>query len=131
MPPNVQCLKCTTFDAAHKAAYEQCDIIHRDVSVGNILIVENRDEHPFAGFLHDFDYSSMSDAGSQQDIEMQEGEQAASPYQTGMSVSSLEFNVAAGEGETNKPKEWMVSLPGHPLASHLTSDPGYLLLHGH
>ena len=39
MPPNVQCLKCTTFDAAHKAAYEQCDIIHRDVSVGNIMIV--------------------------------------------------------------------------------------------
>ena len=24
--------------AAHKAAYEQCDSIHRDVSVGNILI---------------------------------------------------------------------------------------------
>ena len=28
-----------SFYAAHKAAYEQCDIIHRDVSVGNIMIV--------------------------------------------------------------------------------------------
>ena len=28
-----------SFHAAHKAAYEQCDIIHRDVSVGNILIL--------------------------------------------------------------------------------------------
>ena len=36
-------------------------ILHRDVSVNNILIVdEPEDQASFAGFIHDFDYSWMS-----------------------------------------------------------------------
>ena len=35
--------------------------MHRDVSVGNILIIDDeKDQADFTGFLHDFDYSSMS-----------------------------------------------------------------------
>ena len=36
-------------------------VLHRDVSIGNVLIVDDEaDQQKFAGFLHDFDYSSMS-----------------------------------------------------------------------
>ena len=36
-------------------------VLHRDVSIGNVLIVDDEaDQQEFAGFLHDFDYSSMS-----------------------------------------------------------------------
>ena len=41
--------------AGHQQAYA-CGILHRDVSEGNILIVDGQ---PFGGFLHDFDYSSF------------------------------------------------------------------------
>ncbi|KAI0750221.1 hypothetical protein C8Q80DRAFT_1166705 [Daedaleopsis nitida] len=44
----------------HRLAMEQAGVLHRDVSVGNILIVDKPDpEAKFHGFLHDFDYSSM------------------------------------------------------------------------
>ena len=47
----------------HKLACEYTKVLHRDVSVGNILIVDLPDrERPFVGFLHDFDYSSMLDS---------------------------------------------------------------------
>ncbi|KAI0750224.1 hypothetical protein C8Q80DRAFT_1253760 [Daedaleopsis nitida] len=43
----------------HKQAYELAGILHRDVSVGNILIVDDPEPgHSYTGFLHDFDYSS-------------------------------------------------------------------------
>lgn len=42
-------------------AWEKAGVLHRDVSVGNILIVDGDDECRFVGFLHDFDYSSMTD----------------------------------------------------------------------
>ena len=36
-------------------------VLHRDVSIGNVLIVDDEaDQTKFVGFLHDFDYSSMS-----------------------------------------------------------------------
>ena len=36
-------------------------VLHRDVSIGNVLIVDDGEgQGKFAGFLHDFDYSSMS-----------------------------------------------------------------------
>ena len=36
-------------------------ILHRDISVGNILIIDDPEEQEqFCGFIHDFDYSSMS-----------------------------------------------------------------------
>ncbi|KAL7279490.1 hypothetical protein ACG7TL_007333 [Trametes sanguinea] len=45
----------------HQQAWLRAGILHRDVSVGNILIVdEPSSEASSCGFLHDFDYSSMS-----------------------------------------------------------------------
>ena len=39
----------------------KCGILHRDISVGNILIVDDPAlQERFCGFLHDFDYSSLS-----------------------------------------------------------------------
>ncbi|KAI0675544.1 hypothetical protein C8Q78DRAFT_1074557 [Trametes maxima] len=44
----------------HRLLWEKADILHRDVSVGNILIKdEKKQDDKFTGFLHDFDYSSM------------------------------------------------------------------------
>ncbi|EMD37066.1 hypothetical protein CERSUDRAFT_124044 [Gelatoporia subvermispora B] len=34
-------------------------VLHRDISAGNVLIVEDHVEKPFKGFLSDFDYSYM------------------------------------------------------------------------
>ncbi|KAI0788321.1 hypothetical protein C8Q74DRAFT_1257359 [Fomes fomentarius] len=42
----------------HKLAC-QAGILHRDISVGNILIVDKEEGSRFKGFIHDFDYSSM------------------------------------------------------------------------
>ena len=45
----------------HRVALTRAGVLHRDISVGNVLIVDNPDDpDTFAGFLHDFDYSSMS-----------------------------------------------------------------------
>ncbi|KAI0689320.1 hypothetical protein C8T65DRAFT_588766 [Cerioporus squamosus] len=45
----------------HRTALTKAGVLHRDISVGNILIVDQpADPNSFAGFLHDFDYSSMS-----------------------------------------------------------------------
>ncbi|KAI0641964.1 hypothetical protein C8Q79DRAFT_918222 [Trametes meyenii] len=44
----------------HRLLWEKANILHRDVSVGNILIKgEKKLDDKFTGFLHDFDYSSM------------------------------------------------------------------------
>ncbi|KAI0750219.1 hypothetical protein C8Q80DRAFT_1166696 [Daedaleopsis nitida] len=41
-------------------AYGRAGLLHRDVSMGNILIVDNPEPgHSYTGFLHDFDYSSV------------------------------------------------------------------------
>ena len=45
---------------AMKEAYKSCSILHRDVSTGNILIVDKPEEGGFVGFIHDFDYSAMT-----------------------------------------------------------------------
>lgn len=40
---------------------ERGGVLHRDVSNGNILIVEDPQMHPASkGILHDYDYSSMT-----------------------------------------------------------------------
>ncbi|KAH9884204.1 hypothetical protein C8Q73DRAFT_796322 [Cubamyces lactineus] len=45
----------------HRLAMERGGILHRDVSSGNILIVDKpRPDQPCAGVLHDFDYSSIT-----------------------------------------------------------------------
>ncbi|KAI0645961.1 hypothetical protein C8Q79DRAFT_1010843 [Trametes meyenii] len=44
----------------HRLLWEKAEILHRDVSVGNILIKDvKKEEDKFTGFLHDYDYSSM------------------------------------------------------------------------
>ncbi|KAI0750211.1 hypothetical protein C8Q80DRAFT_1233155 [Daedaleopsis nitida] len=44
----------------HKKAYEEAGILHRDISVGNIMILDDRDKDDSpTGFLLDFDYSSI------------------------------------------------------------------------
>ncbi|KAI0350409.1 hypothetical protein OH77DRAFT_1413043 [Trametes cingulata] len=44
----------------HQLAMEYGGILHRDVSTGNILIVDQPRQHRTKGVLHDFDYSSMT-----------------------------------------------------------------------
>ncbi|KAM5544098.1 hypothetical protein V8D89_002284 [Ganoderma adspersum] len=45
----------------HRDAMRRGGILHRDISMGNILIVDDPEEHErFCGFIHDFDYSSMT-----------------------------------------------------------------------
>ena len=39
-------------------------VLHRDVSVGNILIVDRPEPNSFRGFIHDFDCSSMTETSS-------------------------------------------------------------------
>ena len=53
-------IECIKFCIAHQDAWEKAEVLHRDVSVGNILIVDDPSTSPFTGFLHDFDYSSMT-----------------------------------------------------------------------
>ncbi|KAI0706502.1 hypothetical protein C8Q76DRAFT_696735 [Earliella scabrosa] len=45
----------------HQQAWERAGILHRDVSIGNILIVDKPREGSFMGFIHDFDYSSVEE----------------------------------------------------------------------
>ncbi|KAI0373612.1 hypothetical protein BV20DRAFT_937438 [Pilatotrama ljubarskyi] len=73
--------------AGHQQARERAQVLHRDVSVGNILIVDEPKEKGFGGFLHDYDYSSIEDED--------EG------YETG-SPSPLQ---SAGDGDDSDQKE--------------------------
>ncbi|KAM5544829.1 hypothetical protein V8D89_001727, partial [Ganoderma adspersum] len=53
----------------HRDAMRRGGVLHRDISVGNILIIDDPDEQEqFCGFIHDFDYSSMSRDVPQGDI---------------------------------------------------------------
>ncbi|KAI0656408.1 hypothetical protein C8Q70DRAFT_1056640 [Cubamyces menziesii] len=45
----------------HQQAMERAGVLHRDISVGNILIVDDTMERAYTGFLHDFDCSFMAD----------------------------------------------------------------------
>ncbi|KAI0826491.1 hypothetical protein BC628DRAFT_1419009 [Trametes gibbosa] len=58
----------------HQQAWEEARVLHRDISLGNILIKDEPDDASDVGFIHDFDYSSMepdsdsdSDSASSQD----------------------------------------------------------------
>ncbi|KAI0761622.1 hypothetical protein BD413DRAFT_589491 [Trametes elegans] len=44
----------------HQLAWEVAGVLHRDVSLGNILLVDNPNEDSFFGFMHDWDSSSKS-----------------------------------------------------------------------
>ncbi len=51
-------VRCTNLTEGHESAWEIAGILHRDISLGNILIAEDSTR---GGFLHDFDYSSMTE----------------------------------------------------------------------
>ncbi|KAI0763355.1 hypothetical protein BD413DRAFT_616471 [Trametes elegans] len=44
----------------HQLAWEVAGVLHRDVSLGNILLVDDPNEDSFFGFMHDWDYSSKT-----------------------------------------------------------------------
>ncbi len=54
---------CTVFltchGLGHKLAWEVAGVLHRDISVGNILITDEAVADGCHGFIHDFDYSYM------------------------------------------------------------------------
>ncbi len=50
--------------AAHKSLWNDARILHRDISVGSILIVDaDLYQSDFVGLLHNFDHSSMVHGG--------------------------------------------------------------------
>ena len=55
------CSYAQAFLIGHQQAWERAGILHRDVSIGNILIVDKPREGSFMGFIHDFDYSSVEE----------------------------------------------------------------------
>ncbi|KAI0353660.1 hypothetical protein OH77DRAFT_575578 [Trametes cingulata] len=63
----------------HRQAREKAHVLHRDVSVGNILIVDEPSQKGFCGFLHDYDYSSIE---SGDEDEGYESGSPGSPLQT-------------------------------------------------
>ncbi|KAI0373622.1 hypothetical protein BV20DRAFT_749729, partial [Pilatotrama ljubarskyi] len=63
----------------HRLAREKAQVLHRDVSIGNILIVDEPKKKGFGGFLHDYDYSSIE---SEDDDEGYETGAPSSPRQT-------------------------------------------------
>ncbi|KAM5544092.1 hypothetical protein V8D89_002278 [Ganoderma adspersum] len=53
----------------HRDAMARGGILHRDISAGNILIVDDPAlQDQFCGFIHDFDYSSMTRSVPRDDI---------------------------------------------------------------
>ncbi|KAI0355846.1 hypothetical protein OH77DRAFT_268114 [Trametes cingulata] len=72
----------------HRQAREKARVLHRDVSVGNILIVNEPNERGFYGFLHDYDYSSIESEDEDEGYESG----SSSPHQT----------VENGEGSGHK-----------------------------
>ncbi len=52
------CLTCT--DLGHKLAWEVAGVLHRDISIGNILTTDEASADGSHGFIHYFDYSSVS-----------------------------------------------------------------------
>ncbi|KAH9895252.1 hypothetical protein C8Q73DRAFT_665501 [Cubamyces lactineus] len=45
----------------HQQAKERAGVLHRDISLGNILIVDDVTTRAYTGFVHDLDYSSMEE----------------------------------------------------------------------
>ncbi|KAM5544064.1 hypothetical protein V8D89_002250 [Ganoderma adspersum] len=55
----------------HRAAMSGAGILHRDISIGNILIVDDMlTKTSRGGFLHDFDFSTMSRTAPTEDLSL-------------------------------------------------------------
>ena len=59
------------FHPGHRAAMSGAGILHRDISIGNILIVDDMlTKSSRGGFLHDFDFSTMSREPPTEDLSL-------------------------------------------------------------
>ncbi|KAI0373637.1 hypothetical protein BV20DRAFT_750961 [Pilatotrama ljubarskyi] len=76
----------------HQQARERAQVLHRDVSVGNILIVDEPKEKRFCGFLHDYDCSSIKLKGAE------EGD----GHETAPAPASSSQTAVQGEGSRRK-----------------------------
>lgn len=60
-----QCIHTDVTLSGHKQAWEKARVLHRDLSLGNILILDERaDDEDEYGFMHDLDYSAMEPIGA-------------------------------------------------------------------
>ena len=50
----------STLLLGHRLAWERAGVLHRDISLGNILITDELEENGHSGFIHDFDHSYMT-----------------------------------------------------------------------
>lgn len=79
----------TNHTLGHQLAWEKARVLHRDVSVGNILIAdEPRPGQPEpkkkqTGFLHDYDYSAMEADPSEADDDALASSSSSSPQSDG------------------------------------------------
>ncbi|OSC96945.1 hypothetical protein PYCCODRAFT_1462170 [Trametes coccinea BRFM310] len=74
----------------HQQAWIRAGILHRDVSVGNILIIDepSEDVPNLCGFLHDFDYSSMTSQTEEASVVTSPSEGPSSGNVLGMASGS-------------------------------------------
>ena len=84
-----------TDSIGHQQAKEVAGVLHRDISLGNILIVDDVSKSAYTGFVHDLDYSSMEDA-----------ENSGSRCCEGTADGSAVVSTGA---DATKLKEWTVS----------------------
>ncbi|KAI0750140.1 hypothetical protein C8Q80DRAFT_674703 [Daedaleopsis nitida] len=93
----------------HRLAWEKGGVLHRDVSLGNILIIDaNGGEHDFVGFLHDFDYSAMTDSppGSKPDKRNEHDRTSGEPDDLPLSDDPEDSEVVRdGIESTETPKD--------------------------
>ena len=45
----------------YRLAWERAGVLHRDISLGNILIMYELEEEGHSGVIHDFDHSATTD----------------------------------------------------------------------
>lgn len=82
--------------------------MHRDVSVGNIMIVDQPRENKYTGFLHDYDFSVM-------DPDLYEKHDDTRPPSSPSSWSSISPSSGSSGGKRAKlAPERIVRHPGLP-----------------
>lgn len=89
------------YSAAHKVLWENAKILHRNISVGNLFMVDGPENQclDFAGFLYDFDYGPMVElnpsAGGQGDLGIMDERNVKE--RTVSYTAQLAFNLVADD----------------------------------
>jgi serine/threonine protein kinase len=52
----------TDLELGHRSLFERCKVLHRDISINNVMITESAQEGGPKGFLIDLDMASMADS---------------------------------------------------------------------